>query len=609
MTKKFKALFLSGCILIAAALVGAAEPQATMTFTVSMEQPTTHYYHVVFRCEGLKGETQDFKMPVWTPGFYQIMNYSRNVLNFRAEDGSGSPLVWAKTAKNTWRVKSGRSASITVSYDVYAFTRFVAESYLDDSLGFISPAGVFMHVAGRIQQPVTVIVEPYRDWTRTTTGLDAVEGKADAFFAPDFDVLYDCPILLGNQEVLTFEVQGIPHLFAVDDLGTLDPGKFVSDLKRMVEAAAALIGEIPYKHYAFLVIGPGGGGLEHATSTALTFDPSSLNDPAGYKRWLRFVTHEFFHLYNVKRIRPAALGPFDYDKENYTRMLWFSEGFTSYYEDLILRRAGLITRDDVFEAAGANIANYENIPGHRFQSAAEASFDTWLHSFGRGDNAANTTISYYDKGAALGMLLDFKIRAETKNRRSLDDVMRTLYREFYKEKKRGFTDGEFRAICERIAGGPLTEIFEVYVPTTKDIDYGKYLTYAGLELDTEAEDSAGAFLGVSTRERNGKLIAADVVWDSPAMHSGLSAEDEIIALDGVRVNFRTIDEILRQRKPADKIRVLISRGDRTREIEVVLGKRPERRFSIRPLANPTLLQAEILNSWLGEPEAALKFQR
>jgi len=310
------------------------------------------------------------------------------------------------------------------------------------------------------------------------------------------------------------------------------------------------------------------------------------------------VAHEFFHLYNVKRIRPVALGPFDYDKENYTRMLWMSEGFTSYYEDLILRRAGLITRDDVLEAARSNIANYENIPGHLFQSAAESSFDTWLHSFGRGDNAANTTISYYDKGAALGMLLDFKIRAETKNERSLDDVMRSLYQEYYKAKKRGFTDGEFRAVCERIAGCPLAEIFDVYVPTTKDIDYPKYLAYAGLDIDAQPQVGSEPYFGAATRERNERLIISNVEWDSPAMRAGLSAEDEIIALEDVRVSAKTMIDILRQKMPADKIRVLISRDNSVREVTVVLGKRQERSFSIKPLANPTPLQSAILKDWL-----------
>jgi len=293
MKKRPRGFFLGCVVLFVVTFTSGAAPQSRLAFTVSMEHPNTHYYHVVFRCEGLKGETLDFKLPVWTPGFYQIMDYSRNVQNFRAEDQTGSSLAWEKTAKNAWRVRTGGSASVTVSYDVYAFTRFVAESYLDDETGFISPTGVFMHIAGRIHHPVTVEIKPCAEWKQVSTGLDPVEGMPNTFFAPDFDVLYDCPILLGNQEIMNFEVQGIPHIFAIDNLGNFDREKFVADLKRMVETAAAIIGEIPYRHYAFLVIGPGGGGLEHANSTALTLNASNLNDPAGYKRWLRFVAHEF----------------------------------------------------------------------------------------------------------------------------------------------------------------------------------------------------------------------------------------------------------------------------------------------------------------------------
>ena len=594
-------MLFSIAFLIAASLSFGQTPEGTMAFLVSMERPTTHYFHVVFRCEGLKGETQDFKMPSWTPGYYRIMDYAKNVVNFKAEDGMGNPLVWHKTAKNTWRVKSGKAASIVVSYDVYAFTRFVAESYLDESMGFISPAGVFMHVAGLLRHPVTVAIQPYQGWSRISTGLDQVQGKPNTFFASDFDVLYDCPILLGNQEILSFEVKGIPHIFAVDNLGTFDRGKFVSDHKKMVESAVAIIGEIPYSHYAFLVIGPGGGGLEHQNSTALTLNPSSLNNPAGYKSWLSFVCHEFFHLYNVKRIRPLALGPFDYDKENYTNMLWVSEGFTVYYEYLILNRAGLMTQDEVLERFRSTIARYENVPGRLFQSAAESSFDTWIQFFSRGENAANTTISYYDKGAALGMLLDLKIRNETKNRASLNDVMRTLYRTFYKEKKRGFTDQEFREVCEGVAGCPLPEIFDIYAATVNDIDYPKYLAYAGLDIDVEPREVPGVWLGASTQDQSGSLVISSVEWASPALKAGFSAQDEVIALDGVRVNLRTFADLLNSKKPGDKVKVLLSRRNTVREVEIVLGKKIERSFQMKPLPNPNPLQSSILNDWLKQP--------
>jgi len=599
MNKRSRVIIFCLAFLVAASFALGQKPEGTMAFTVSMEQPNTHYYHVVFRGEGMKDKTQDFKMPVWTPGYYQIMDYARNVLNFRAEDGPGNPLAWEKTAKNTWRVKSGKDASITVSYDVYAFNRSVADSYLDDERGFISPTGVFMHVAGRIQHPVTVTVRPYQNWTRVSTGLDPVEGRPNTFFAPDFDILYDCPILIGNQEILRFEVQGIPHVFAGINLGTIDRAKFTADLKRMVESAVTLIGEIPYRHYTFLAIGPGGGGLEHLNSTALTFNASGLTSPAGYKRWLSFVSHEYFHHYNVKRIRPIALGPFDYDRENYTNLLWVSEGISVYYEDVILNRAGLLSRDEVLERFQSSIARFENGSGHLFQSATESSFDTWMKFFSRGGNTANTTISYYDKGAALGMLLDFKIRNETKNQKSLDDVMRTLYRKFYKEKKRGFTDQEFREVCESEAGGSLSEIFE-YASTVKGIDYPRYFAYAGLDIDVQPRELAGAWFGAAAQDQNGNLMILNVEMDSPALQAGLSVQDEIIALDGTRVTSRTMSEMLNSRKAGDKVRVLISRRNAIREVEVVLGKKTERNFRIKPLANPNPLQEAILKDLFRE---------
>ncbi len=573
------------------------KPEGTMAFTVSMEQPTTHYYHVVFRCQGIKGATLDFKMPAWTPGYYQIMDYAKNVLNFRAEAEAEKPLLWEKTTKNTWRVKAGNAAVVTVSYDVYAFAPSVADSYLDDSRGFISPTGVFMHIAGRLAHPVTVAIKPYEGWAKVSTGLDPVDGRPNTFSAPDFDILYDCPILIGNQEILKFDVQGIPHLFAIHNPGTFDREKFLADHKRMVEAAVAMFGEIPYRHYTFLMIGPGGGGLEHLNSTALTFNAASLNNPTGYKRWLSFVSHEYFHHFNVKRIRPIALGPFDYDKENYTNMLWVSEGISVYYEDLILNRAGLLSRDEVLARFGSTIARYENAPGHRFQSATESSFDTWMKFFSRGGNLANTTISYYDKGAGLGMLLDFKIRNETKNRKSLDDVMRTLYHKFYKEKKRGFTDQEFWQVCETTAGCSLSEIFE-YASTVKDIDYPKYFAYAGLDIDVRPRELPGAYLGATARDQSGSLVISNIEWDSPASKAGLSVQDEILAMDGTRITARTMDEILNSKKPGDTLRILLSRRNATREVEVALGKKTERSFRIRPLANPNPLQAEILNGWL-----------
>jgi predicted metalloprotease with PDZ domain len=581
----------------AAAPISPASPPA-LSITVSIERPTSHYYHVVFRADGLKGEFQDFKLPVWTPGYYRVMDYSKNVKDFRAEDGAGRALPWEKTSKNIWRVRSANSATIVASYDVYAFTRFVADSYLNDDGGFITPAGVFMHVAGHLQDPVTVTVRPFPGWKGVSTGLEPAAGRPDAFTAPDFDTLYDCPILVGNLEVLTFEAAGLPHTVAAYDLGTFDRAKFTGDLAKIVEAAARLMGELPYRHYTFLIIGPGGGGLEHLNSTAVTLNPASLGDARGYQGWLSFIAHEYFHLFNVKRIRPVALGPFDYDRENYTDMLWFSEGVTVYYEYLLLNRAGLMTRDEVLERLGRTIAAYENAPGRRHQPATLSSLDTWTGFFGRNEHAANTTLSYYDIGCGLGLLLDLRIREASRGRASLDDVMRTLYRMFYKEKKRGFTDREFREVCEKAAGAPLGEIFDVYARTVEPWDYAKYLGAAGLTIDLAPRPAAGPWFGASAQDQEGRTVVSGIEPDSPAFAAGLCLQDEILAVDGTRVDAKSIPGALKEKKPGDRIKVLYARRGGVREAGVTLGTKAEPSFKISPRTDPTPAQKALLEAWL-----------
>jgi len=591
-------------ILFALPLVRAQ----TFDFTVSMERPASHYYHVEMRSSGLTGATQDFKMPVWMPGYYRVMDYSKDVVNFQAADEGGHALAWTKMDKNTWRVKSAGAAQIVLGYDVYGFTRFVANNYLDDRRGYFVGPGMYLYAPGMIGRPATVRFKLPPGWSSVANGLDPVPNQPNTFSASDFDLLYDCPTLLGNQEHFQFEVNGVPHSIVAEDVPAgADRAKVAEDLKKIVGAAIAMMGEIPYRHYTFLLMGRGNGGVEHLTSAAMLFDGNSLTSADGYRRWLSFAAHEYFHTFNVKRIRPIALGPFDYDRENFTTMLWESEGFTSYYQDVLVERAGLMTPAQYFATLTNNISIYENSPGHRFQSAAQSSIDTWI----RGDDASNTTISYYNKGPAIAAMLDYKIRQETKNEKSLDDVMRALYNEYFKQKKRGFTDEEFRAVCERIAGVPLAEIFDEYVATTKDPDYEKYFALAGLKIDTESRAQPAAYLGASVAgpgrggrgapaAANGAQVISHIDYDSPASRAGLSAADEILSIDGVRVT--NLDESLRGRKPGDRIRILLVRDRRVQEIEAVLGSKLTRSFKIAPAENPTPLQSAILSGVLKQAQ-------
>jgi predicted metalloprotease with PDZ domain len=476
----------------------AAQQEGTLAYTVSMEHPETHSFHVVFHCRGLSGPVLDLAMPAWMPGYYQLLNYAKKVEHFRALDGRGREIGWAKTSDNVWRVPYGAGAAVTVEYDVKATSSFVAQPWLDTSRAYLAPAGIFLYVKGYLRHPVTVELRPWSGWHRVATGLEAVaergsrvgkgaaSGKRYVFTAPDFDVLYDSPILVGNLEELpSFTIRGIPHYFTGYRIGDFDKEAFIKALKRVVEAGVDVIGDIPYRHYTFLATGPGRGGIEHLNSTTIGFSGDALKTAEGQQRVLSFIAHEYFHHYNVKRIRPIALGPFDYERENRTNMLWVSEGLTVYYEYLMVRRAGLMTGEALLHNFQSDIAAYENKPGHLYQSLAQASYETWSDGpFGRTGDSVNRTISYYEKGPAVGLMLDMAIRHATGNKRTLDHVMRVLYREYYQEKKRGFTDEEFRAVCEKVAGVRLPEIFD-YVYTVKAPDYAKYLAYGGLEIDLE----------------------------------------------------------------------------------------------------------------------------
>lgn len=586
------------CQVVLLALAAAAQTQRNaVAFTVSMPNPGTHIYHIVAHCPELQGETVEFRMPVWTPGYYGVFDYAAKVRNFSATDDAGRPLRWEKSAPNAWKVHHGRARAIKLNYDVLADNPFVAAAWLDETHGYITPGALFFYVPGQLRRPATITIAPYAKWS-VATGLDPVSPtKPHTYLASDFDVLYDSPILMGNLESLPpFTINGVPHDFLAYKLGRFDRQQFMTDLKAVVEAGTQIIGDIPYKHYTFLGMGPGMGGIEHLNSTAVPFTTYGESRESR-KRTLSFLAHEYFHNYNVKRIRPVALGPFDYDKPNLTNMLWVSEGFTVYYEYLMLARSGRMTQEELLKSLGGNIASYENSTGHLFQSATESSWDSWNQGpfGGKPQNGIMRTISYYDKGPVLGMLLDFKIRHETGNRKSLDDVMRELYRKYYKELGRGWTDLEFRQTCENIAGVRLDENFD-YASTTKAIDYNKYLAYAGLKMD-DAAVLPEAYLGALTEEVDDHLRIAAVVPGSAADKAGLRAQDIIRSVDGASANIKGLLVAVAARKPQDRMKLAITRNGQESEVEVVLGNKLRQSYHIAPIANPDALQKQILDDW------------
>jgi len=569
----------------------------TVYFTVSMDAPATHYFHVEMECDGKSETDYAFKMPIWTPGYYWRLNFAKNVTNFSAENENGNKLEYTKADLNTWQIKGIKEGKVKISYDVFAYERSVADPFLDDGRAFISPTGIYLFREGLIQKPVVVKIKPYKSWTTVNTGLDKVAGKKNTWFAKNFDVLYDCPVLAGNMEILSFETGGIPYTIAMENPAEFDRATYISDFKKIIESATKLIGDVPYDHYSFLIMDQGMGGLEHSNSMAVFSNSNyDITNSEGYKGWLSFISHEFFHLYNVKRIRPIALGPFDYCNENLTHMLWVAEGFTVYYEYMVLNRAGLMPRQEVLDAFSSTIARFENKDGRKILTATLASYDTWLNFFNWNNHTDHTTISYYNIGCALGMLLDLKIRQETGNEKSLDDVMRTIYYDLHKKQNRGYTDDEFREICEKMAGCSLEEIFH-YAETTDPMDYQKYLNSAGIEMNLTPEKQLS--YGITVRKNGEDWVITDIDRNSPAWKIGLSIKDRIVLVDGNEANSENLEKIKNPQEEGT-INLKIERRSGVEEFTVESFVKESCNYKMKPAGEISQKQAKFLDSWIME---------
>jgi predicted metalloprotease with PDZ domain len=507
---------------------------------------------------------------------------------------NGKEIGFVRAGRNGWRFSSPGN-QFKIQYNVKATRPFVATPFLDQTRGYIAPTGVFMHISSYIHVPVNVSIQIPQGW-RAATGLSAAKVR-NTFTASDFDVLYDSPILLGPLEELpAFEAKGVRHRFVGYKPGDFDRAGFMGDLKKIVEESVAMIGHIPYSDYTFLAIGPGQGGIEHLNSTTFGFSGESLKSREGRNRMYSFLAHEYFHHYNVKRIRPIELGPFDYDKENRTNMLWVSEGLTVYYDLLLVRRAGLITDDELLENLRRRLLGFENKPGRLFQSATQASYNTWSDGpFGRTDDEINKTVSVYDKGAIIGWVLDFAIRHETSNKKSLDDVMRKIYNDFYLGKKRGFTESEFRSVCEEIAGTKLDEVFS-YASTVKELDYQKYLGYGGIEIAMQPKQVEGAWLGVSTRMRNDSLLVTAVEYESPAWKAGVKRGMKILKVNEQDAK-SVLQPMLTDKKSGESISLQVIQRSDVKTISIPLATKIEPSFRITKKPNPTASQKEFFEDW------------
>src|SRR6185295_9455739 len=486
-------------------------------------------------------------MPVWTPGSYLIREFERHVQDFEATDAGGQPLSWTKLNKNSWRIITNGASEWRARYRVYCNELSVRTSEVNSDHAFWNNANLLMYPEGLLNAPSTLQIIAPQPW-QVATGLPLVPGAKNTFRAENFDILYDSPVEVSNFKTLSFEVKGVPHRIVIDGDGNYDPEKMRADVKKIVETEVELMGgEIPYHDYTFILHlrSNTGGGLEHLNSTALGYprfgfgpEPKETKDavnsagpnappPRTYRGFLSLVAHEFFHLWNVKRIRPDALGPFDYGNENYTKSLWVAEGLTDYYARLVLRRANLVSDQEFLKEQARAFQALQNTPGRLVMSAEEASFDAWIKYYRQDENSVNSQVDYYDKGAILGLLLDLEIRKQSQGTKSLDDVMRYLYEEFFK-KNRNYSPADFQKACELMAGSSLDSFFARYVMGRDELDYDAALAVAGLRLDrTLAADgskaSEKASLGADLAQEEDRLLVKKVYAGAAGYEQGLNA--------------------------------------------------------------------------------------
>jgi predicted metalloprotease with PDZ domain len=582
---------------IAGAAGRAADP---IRYTLSFPAPHTHYVEVSAVVPTSGRPVIELMMAVWTPGSYLVREFARHVENVSAWSPDGRPLRVDKSDKNRWRIATGSAPAVTVRYRVYGREMSVRTNWIDSSFALLNGAPTFLTLADSPARPHEVVIEPAAGWTRSVTALPPMEGGPHRYVAPDYDTLVDSPILLGNPAVYEFTVGGKPHYLVNEgEAGVFDGARAARDLEAIAAEHLRMWGSLPYDRYVFLnLLTEASGGLEHRDSSVLMASRWTTRTRRAYLSWLALAAHELFHAWNVKRLRPIELGPFDYEDEVHTRSLWIVEGITDYYADLLLHRAGLMTREEYLDALSNAIEELQTTPGRLVQSAALASFDAWIKYYRPDENSPNTSISYYTKGAVVAFLLDAKIRRATGGRRSLDDVMRAAYARY--SGPRGFTPDEFRAIAEQIAGQRLGAFWDAAVEGTAELDYEEALDTFGLRFRVPAppQGPRRAWLGVVTRLDGGRLIVSQVRRGTPAYEAGLNVDDEILAIDNFRVRPDRLEHRLEQYSPGDRVSVLVARRDELRRIDVTLGAEPARqwRLEVAPAATPG--QSAQLASWL-----------
>ena len=575
-------------------------------YHVSAENPSDHWAQFVLQLSEVTEPHVELVLPSWVPGSYHIVDYVRKLRGVSATaSGTGVALPVERVDKARWRIRTNGATSIEIRYRVYGNDMITEALDVTPSHLFVNAALCMPYVEGAKDHAYEVVLHLPQGW-RALTELAEVGQHPPRFRASDYDELVDSPIDCGTPEVLTIHPSGIPHRIVLcGPGGNYEAHRLEEDLRKVVEATVRLFGDSPLKRYTFFLhlTEVTDGALEHATSNSYIVPRHQFRPAKDYERFLQVSSHEYFHLYNVKRIRPKVLGPFDYTKENYTKLLWAMEGTTDYYGLLLLRRAGLLAPPKYLDRVAADIQKYLRTPGRAVTSLEEASYSAWVDLYQPFEESVNQSVSYYLKGGLVSLCLDLEIRHRTENRSSLDDVMRQLWTRFGKP-GRGLGEGEWQEVAESTTQLDLKDFFARYVAGTEEVDFARSARFAGLTFAPKekgpdaADEPVPGHLGFEYDERDGLVRVKSVLDGGPARRAGLTAGDLIVALDGARVTHGGFSKALERRPPGTEVRVTYFRRGWLEEATATTGQPPPEKYAFTPVDDPSTLERRVYESWL-----------
>ena len=571
-------------------------PVSQFTYRISIPEPENHLLQVELAIADWQAEIIDLKLPVWTPGSYLVREYAKHLQDFEAIAANGQPLSWQKISKNHWRINLASHSQITIRYRIFCNELTVRTNHIDATHAFFTGAAVFMYIPEYQHHPFQIEVSlPKENW-QIATALPSAANSSNRFYAKDFDTLVDSPFEIGIQEQHEFTVLNKPHRLIIWGQHNADVSRIIKDTTAIIEVEAEIFKGLPYDRYDFILHASNGfGGLEHKDCTVLLYNRLGFRKEESYLQFLNLVAHEFFHTWNVKRIRPKALESFDYNQENYTGSLWFSEGTTSYYDQIFPLRAGIYDAKHYLKLVAKSITRLQTTFGRNVQSLYDSSFDTWIKLYRPDANTHNNQISYYLKGELVSMLLDLLIRDKTSNSRSLDHVLQIMWERFGKNET-GFSEAELHEVMENVAGVDLTNFWKDYLYGTKELDYNYYLEPFGIELRSAYQDIP--FVGLTLKSKNGIAEVEKVEFGSPAQKAGISAGDILLAIAGIRVTAENFHERLKDFAVGEAIAMTIFQQDLLKTVEVVLREPIYTHFDLVKISKASAIQEANLKSWL-----------